>query len=620
MQSTHLLPLTWLLPAPEDFSLKVKEATSAEALLKLCHFDLDINQCEKLNKAWLKHAALDELPTTFNLGILSNSNTDLLPAALRVAAARHNVALNIQRADYDQVMQVALGSATPFAGNNLDGILVALDEHFLPRGELTDAAATLDGCRSLYRQIVEALESRYQVPLIIQTVPDRGEPLFGSLDLKQAGTRRNTLHHLNTYIAETLCSGSNVVFDVAALSAVVGSSSWYDPVQYFMAKLPFSQAALPLYAAHLTRLIATMKGLSKKCLVFDLDNTIWGGVIGDDGLNGITLGQGSAGGEAFLAVQKCILDYYDRGIVLAVSSKNTHEIAMQVFEQHDDMLIRPEHVAVFQANWEDKASNINAIAQTLNIGLDAIVFLDDNPVERQLVRDTLPQVAVPELPDDPAYFGRVLSAAGYFESISFSEEDRKRNASYRQNARRIDAFESIGNLEEYLKSLDMVLKIKPFDGQGLARIVQLINKTNQFNLTTRRHDQNTVKAMMEDSAYITLQARLTDHYGDNGMIAVIIARAQGHELVIDSLLMSCRVLERRVEYCLMNELVAIARERGITEIHASYIPTNRNAIVRDLFSDLGFSRLESSPDSEDTQWSIAVKDYKHREVHMRVER
>jgi FkbH-like protein len=619
MDGTALLSLPWLLPAPKNFSMQVKEATSAVALLDLCQYGLDINQCEKLSKALLKQGALGELPTKFSLGILSNSTTDLLPAVLRVSAARHGIALTIERPDFDQVMQVALGSVTPFSGVHLDAILVALDMHFFPAYDLIDTVGTLERCRLLCGRLTEALEKNYQVPLIFQTIADSGEALFGSLDLQQAGTRRNTLHHLNTYIADTLCSGPNVLFDVAGLSEVVGLSNWYDPLQYFMAKLPCSQAVLPLYAEHLARLISAMKGKSKKCLVFDLDNTIWGGVIGDDGLDGITLGQGSTGGEAFLAVQKCILDYHQRGVVLAVSSKNTHDIAMQVFEQHADMLIRREHISVFQANWEDKASNINAIAQTLNLGLDAMVFLDDNPVERQQVRDMLPQVAVPELPGDPAYFARVVTAAGYFDAVAFSAEDKERNASYKQNARRIEAFKSLGSLEEYLKSLDMVLTIKPFDTNGLTRIVQLINKTNQFNLTTRRYDQVAVTAMMADPFCITLQARLTDIYGENGMIAVIIAHEAGTELMIDSWLMSCRVLNRQVEYCLMNQLMLIARQRRITAINASYIPTNRNAIVENMYAELGFLRSGTSSEANETWWNLQVNDYKDHEVFIRVE-
>jgi FkbH-like protein len=625
MDGTALMTLPWLLTAPSDFSSQVKAAASNEALLRLCQYSLNVNQCEKLSKALLNRGVLESLPTTFNLGILSNCTTGLLPAVLTVSAARLGVALNVELTDFDQVMQVSLGSGSAFQKKNLDAILIALDEHFFPLSDFESAAEVLEKHKTKCKKMAQGLERKFQVPLIFQTVPDRGEPLFGSIDIQQAGTRRNMLHLLNTYIFETLGQGPNLVFDVQSLAETVGLSNWYDPKQYFMAKLNCSQAALPLYGSRFASLIAAMKGMSRKCLVFDLDNTIWGGIIGDDGLDGITLGHGSAGGEAFVAVQRCILDYHRRGIVLAVSSKNTHEIAMQAFEQHDDMLLRKEHITVFQANWKDKASNINAIAGNLNLGLDSLVFLDDNPVERQLVRDALPQVSVPELPDDPAYFARVLSAASYFESVAFLDEDKTRNDSYKQNALRIEAFESVGSLSEYLKSLEMVLHIKPFDAQGLPRIVQLVNKTNQFNLTTRRYDEKSVTAMMVDGAYITLQARLTDHYGDSGMIAVVIATADNDELVIDSFLMSCRVLERQVEFCLMNQLIAIAKQRGMRSIRAVYIPTDRNVIVENLYQNMGFSLVETAKDTEGTEgteatvWSILVTDYNPCEVFIAVD-
>lgn len=619
MNGTTLMELPWLPPVPQDFAARVKSADSADGLLALTRYALDINHCEKLCRALLRHDALSTLGTTFSLGIVANTTTDFLPAVLTVAAARLGVGLSVHRADFDQVMQVALGPADPFAGVSLDAILVALDEHFFAASDLAGDAQTAPRSQALYRQVAEGLAQKYRVPLLLQTVPDRGEPLLGSLDLRQAGTRRHTLSALNHFIAQTLCADGNVLFDVAATAQAVGLVNWFDPVQYYLAKLPCAQQALPLYAARLAALVAALRGRSRKCLVFDLDNTIWGGVIGDDGLDGITLGQGSAAGEAFLGVQRCLLDHHQRGVVLAVSSKNTYEIAIAAFEQHEDMLLKKEHIAVFQANWEDKASNINAIARKLNLGLDAMVFLDDNPVERQRVRDALPSVAVPELPDDPAYYPRVLAAAGYFESIAFSEEDRQRNASYQANAQRIEAFESLGSLDEYLKSLAMVMQLRPFDTRGLPRIVQLINKTNQFNLTTRRHDQQAVTAMLANPDYLTLQARLADAYGDNGMIAVIIGRQSAAELDIDTFLMSCRVLERRVEHCLMNALVAQARARGVRRINASYLPTARNGIVAELYGELGFSQQQPGADSGATHWRLDVDAYVDHEVFITVE-
>lgn len=620
MNGGKLLELPWLLPAPQDLAARVNDAGNVADLLDLTRYALNINQCEKLNKALLRQSALSDLPVHFNLGVVSNSTTDFLPAVLRVAAARLGIALELHCADYDQVMQVALGSAKPFAGAELDAILVALDEHYFPMGDMADAPEILQRSQQIFQQVALGLEQQYQVPLIIQSVADRGEPLLGSLDLRQAGTRRNTLYALNDFIANTLCGNANVLFDVAALAETIGLANWSDPVQYYMAKLPCNQNVLPFYSARLANLIAAMKGRSRKCLVFDLDNTVWGGVIGDDGLDGIAIGQGSLVGEAYLGVQRCILDLHQRGIVLAVSSKNTHQIAIAAFEQHEDMLLKTEHISVFQANWEDKASNINAIAKSLNLGLDAMVFLDDNPVERQRVRDTLPEVAVPELPEDPAYYPRVLTTAGYFESIAFSEEDQQRNANYRANAQRIEAFESLGSLEEYLTSLQMVLHLRPFDERGLARIVQLINKTNQFNLTTHRHDQNAVHEMMKNPDTLTLQARLTDAYSDNGMIGVIIGKRSGDELAIDTFLMSCRVLERRVEHSLMNQFVAMAKRQGVNRISASYIPTERNAIVAELYPALGFSSLEGSVETGATHWYLDVDSYSEHDVFTQVEK
>jgi FkbH-like protein len=236
---------------------------------------------------------------------------------------------------------------------------------------------------------------------------------------------------------------------------------------------------IPLYADHVARVLAAIRGKSRKALILDLDNTVWGGVIGDDGLEGIKIAQGDATGEAHLAVQRLALDLRARGIVLAVCSKNTDEVARGPFLKHPEMLLKLDHIAVFQANWNDKASNIAAIAEELSLGLDAMVFLDDNPVERGLVRKLLPQVAVPELPEDAAHYARTLAAAGYFEAIAFSKEDLMRAGFYQDNAKRAELQNKVGGVEAYLASLNMTITFQPFDSLGRARIVQLINKSNR---------------------------------------------------------------------------------------------------------------------------------------------
>jgi FkbH-like protein len=308
-----------------------------------------------------------------------------------------------------------------------------------------------------------------------------------------------------------------------------------------------------------------------------------------------------------LAVQQTALALRERGIVLAVSSKNHDEVARLPFQKHPDMLLREEHLAVFQANWNDKAGNIEAIADALPLGLDTMVLLDDNPAERALVRQLLPQVAVPELPDDPALFARTLLGSGYFEAVSFSAEDRQRADFYESNARRIALRDKAADLGAYLASLDMIMTVQPFDEAGRNRIVQLINKSNQYNLTTRRYTAREVEEAERDSDCFTLQVRLRDRFGDNGMISAVICRRSGRDWNVDTWLMSCRVLGRRVEEAVLQELLLQAEQRGIARIVGVYRPTERNKLVADHYEKLGFSLVEQRDDGT-TGWQRSVSD------------
>jgi FkbH-like protein len=397
-----------------------------------------------------------------------------------------------------------------------------------------------------------------------------------------------------------------VLLDVASLAETVGLAEWHDPVMWNLGKFPFSAELIPLYGDHVARIVAAIRGKSAKVLVLDLDNTVWGGVIGDDGLEGIQIAQGDARGEAHLAVQRLALDLRRRGIVLAVSSKNTDAVAREPFEKHSEMLLKLDHIAVFQANWNDKATNIQAIAEELSLGLDAMVFLDDNPVERGLVRKLLPQVSVPELPEDPAGYARTLGAAGYFEAIAFASEDLKRAGYYQDNAKRASLQKQVGGVDAYLASLDMSITFQPFDATGRARIVQLINKSNQYNLTTRRYTDPEVTAAENDPEVFTLQVRLADIFGDNGMISVVICRpGEARTWEIDTWLMSCRVLGRRVEHMILRELLDHARAAGIEKLLGTYRPTEKNKLVIDHYSKLGFTKIGEDP-SGLTRWELVT--------------
>ena len=609
--------LAWLPAAPADFSARCRELASGPEFGKqaqrLANHGLDENQLNRLAKVIVKARAAGEslAPLVpFRLGIVSNATTHLIVPPLVASAARHGIALECIEADYDQVMQAALSPDSSINRAACDAVLVAVDHRGLPLsptpGDEPNALQSVQAALGHLTAIREGLHQHSKAVCILQTLPRPVESSFGNFDFVLPGTLRQLIDEVNRGIAQSVAGSQDVLLDVAHLAETVGLADWHDATLWNMAKLPFSSAFLALYADHVCRLIAALRGKSRKCLVLDLDNTVWGGVIGDDGVEGIVIGQGDATGEAHLHVQTTALALRERGVVLAVSSKNDDQIARQPFRNHPEMRLREDHIAVFQANWKDKATNIQAIAEELSLGLDSMVFLDDNPVERELVRRTLPQVAVPELPDDPASFVRTLLAAGYFEAIAFSDEDRKRAAFYQDNARRVTLQKQVGDVDAYLRSLDMQMTLEPFDDTGRARITQLINKSNQFNLTTRRYTEAEVADTQRDENAFTLQVRLADSFGDNGMISVIICRREASDWNIDTWLMSCRVLGRKVELAVLHELLAEARTRGVQRLRGKYIPTEKNKLVEDHYEELGFSPLRTEEDGS-TLWQLEVE-------------
>nr|WP_315190037.1 HAD-IIIC family phosphatase [uncultured Albidiferax sp.] len=618
--SNHLYSqLGWLQAAPEDFSTQCRQLLAEPAhlglrLQHLANHALDENQLNRLAKVIQKvrDSGMSMSPLVpFRLGILSNATSHFIVPALVATAARHGIALECIEADFDQVMQEALSPESTINQAQCDAVLVAVDYRGLPlNAALGDAEAAHNAVQSALGHlgmIRNGLRTNSKAICILQTLPRPVESAFGSFDMALPGTPRQLIDEVNRGIAQSVAGTEDLLLDVAHLAETVGLADWHDPTLWNMAKMPFSSEFLPLYADHVCRLVAALRGKSRKCLILDLDNTVWGGVIGDDGLDGIVIGQGDATGEAHLHVQRTALALRDRGVVLAVSSKNTDNIARQPFQKHPEMLLREDHIAVFQANWNDKATNIKAIAEELSLGLDAMVFLDDNPVERGLVRKMLPQVAVPELPDNAALYARTLLAAGYFEAIAFSGEDRKRAEFYQDNARRVTLQKQAGDVDAYLVSLNMQMTLQPFDDTGRARIAQLINKSNQFNLTTRRYTEADVAAAQQDPDAFTLQVRLADAFGDNGMISVLICRRQQDDWDIDTWLMSCRVLGRKAETAVLQELITQARAQGIQRLIGRYLPTEKNKLVEDHYAKLGFTLIEKHADGS-TVWELPVHD------------
>jgi len=568
------------------------------AVSKLASHALDLNQLTTLAKAIERARLENDLSplSPMRLGLLGNGTTSLFGPALTATAARHGLNLEVVEAPYDQGFQAALDPASDINRTRPDAVLLAFDHRILampdnPQDEAESTVCVNEAFEQI-RAIGQAVSTQSGATVIYQTLVHPPTHLLGSYDRRLPGSPHKLVDNFNDKLIESINGTGDILLDAGAIAEMVGLDTWHDITRWHLAKIPFVQTAIPLYADHVARLLAASVGKSRKCLVLDLDNTLWGGVIGDDGLAGIILGEGDPVGEAFLDIQRMALRLRALGIILAVSSKNEDATARLPFREHPDMLIRESDIAVFQANWSDKATNLESIARALDIGVDALVLLDDNPVERAQVRAALPQVAVPELPKDPALYSRTLLAAGYFETVSLSTEDLLRADDYTSRAKRVELQGASRDLSSYLTSLNMEIFFAPFDETGRNRIAQLINKSNQFNLTTRRYTQNEVAALEADPSVFTLQVRLRDRFGDNGMISVVICRSlgDGEEWEIDTWLMSCRVLGRGVEQAVLAEIVRNAVANDCRRLRGLFIPSGRNDLVKDHYAKLGFER------------------------------
>ena len=624
----HDLP--WLLKPTDNFNERCSMLASHESpiseILALANYALSINQSNRLYRTLQKlsteiRAELYATLTPFKLGIVSNATMDLMTPPLVTAALRNGVNLEVVAADFGQVAQEALDPTSKLNQSRLDAVLLALDYRAYPF--FSEDSAPFEGKQShkafsYLQQIRESFTNNGGMICITQSLACPPYELSGNFDAQLDGMLRKSITEFNLTLADDVRNSADVMLDVSAMANMVGTCQWFDERQWYTSRVPMANTFIPFYAEYLTKLIAALRGKSKKCLVLDLDNTLWGGVIGDDGLEGIHIGQGHPIGESFLAIQHWVKTLKELGVIIAVCSKNEKNIAMEVFQKHSGMLLKEEDFSVFIANWEDKASNIRHIAEILNIGLDAIVFVDDNPAEREIIRTMLPQISVPELPKDSSQFLGILCAARYFEKTDYTDDDVQRNAQYASNFRRQEIQKTAPSLEDYLISLEMCIRFAPFDEMGRKRVVQLINKTNQFNLTTCRYTEAEVIQFEKSEQNITFQIHLQDKFGDNGMISVVICRVDGDCLEIDTWLMSCRVIKRRVEEAVCDELVALARSRNMHKLRGFYRPTEKNKLVKEHYQQLGFEFANSGDSGE--VWELSVEQYQKRNPPIKVEK
>ena len=469
---------------------------------------------------------------------------------------------------------------------------------------------------SRFRSIWNSLEENVGCQIIQNNFEHPPMQALGNLDGVSSSGRTRFVYELNLEFAKSASSSRRLlVQDLNALSARIGHVRWFDWNRWYSYKILTTPEASLAIAQSLASMICAMLGKAKKCLVLDLDNTLWGGVIGDDGLDKIQIGKETALGEAYTAFQNYCLTLRERGILLAVCSKNDPEIGRSGFT-HPDSVLKLEHFSSFKANWEPKHENIKAIAEELNLGLDSFVFVDDNPAERAIVAAQLPQVTVPDVGSEVSLFPSVLQARGCFETVNLSQEDLERAETYTANTRRAALQSKFADYGEYLDSLEMRAEIEPFQSIYLERIAQLINKTNQFNLTTRRYTLAEVEQTSRSSDYITLYGKLTDTFGDNGLVSVIIGRREDRILHLDLWIMSCRVLKRDMEVAMCDALIEHARDAGIQQILGYYRRTSKNAMVENHYAKLGFALEFRAEDGAQSVWNLMVDSYSPKNRHI----
>ena len=438
------------------------------------------------------------------------------------------------------------------------------------------------------------------------------DKVLGQYSAKIPQTFAYQMRKLNYLLEEAMSQQPNVYpIDLLAIQIQMGQAEFYDPSLYYSAKMSISTRALSYVAKAVVDVIQSMEGKIKKCIVLDLDNTLWGGVIGDDGLHNIEIGE-LGRGHAFTNFQRWLKELKECGIILAVCSKNNEETAKEPFEKHEEMILRLSDISVFVANWDDKAANIRLIQQTLNIGMDSMVFVDDNPFERNLVREMIPDITVPELPEDPALYVSYLQQCNLFDTVSFSGKGSDRTQLYQAEFERKKSEAAYSSIDDYLASLDMVGFAGEFEESRFSRIAQLTQRSNQFNLRTVRYTEDEIRKIAESREHVTLYCTLKDRFGDYGLVGVMILKKEDEKtLFVDTWLMSCRVLKRGMEEYILNKMMEKAGELGYETVKAEYIPTAKNKMVKDIYKKMGFTEYEEN------KYIIRADEYKEKKVFIK---
>ena len=571
-------------------------------------------------KKKVKHMP-EGLPTV-KVALVGDTATQFLATAIRGTGIERGYHIDLFEAEYNQVERQFLDPTSELYQFDADIIVVFQSTHkfgehhsLLP---VEQQQALADDRLSFVASICEnpALTNK---KIIYLNYPEIEDTVFGSYENKVTASLTYQVRRLNYELMNLSQQYPNLfICDIAGLQNKLGRDFMFAPNVYVSTEMILSVDALPYVAGRVMDIIGAIKGQFKKCLILDLDNTVWGGVIGDDGLEGIQLGHGLGIGKAFTEFQMWVKKLKQRGIIICIASKNNEETAKEPFLKHPDMILKLDDIAVFQANWETKVDNIRTIQSILNIGFDSMVFLDDNPFERNIVRENIPGITIPELPEDPGEYLEYLYSLNLFETASYSQADKDRTQQYQVEAKRVSLSKTFTNEADFLQSLAMVSTVSGFTKFNTPRVAQLSQRSNQFNLRTVRYTEADITALTEDPDVIDLSFTLEDKFGDNGLIAVIIMRPQDTEtLFVDTWFMSCRVLKRGMENFTLNTMVERAKAAGYKKIIGEYLPTPKNKMVEQHYAGLGFTRIEGAATA---QYELDVEHYEPRECYIEVKK
>ena len=552
---------------------------------------------------------------TIKVSLLGDSATQFLAVAIRGEGIERGYNIDLFEAEYNQVERQILDPTSDLYAYDAKYTVVFQSTHkLLEQYSLKPASewhTLADERINFIRTICEYLGGK----IIYYNYPEIEDTVFGSYANKVPGSFSYQLRKLNFELMNLAQEYPNLfICDIAGIQNKFGRDFMFDSTIYVSTEMILSIDALPYVASRTLDIIASIEGKFKKCLILDLDNTVWGGVVGDDGWENIQVGHGLGIGKAFSEFQQWVKKLKNRGIIICVCSKNDEEKAKEPFEKNPEMVLKLDDISVFIANWENKADNIRTIQSILNIGFDSMVFLDDNPFERNMVRENVPDVTVPELPEDPGMYLEYLYTQNLFETSSYSSADKDRTKQYQVEAQRVATAKKFTNEGDFLKSLEMVSEVSGFTSFNTPRVAQLSQRSNQFNLRTIRYTEDQIAAIENDPKQKGFAFTLKDKFGDNGLIAVVILQEMdANTLFIDTWFMSCRVLKRGMENFTLNTIVDYAKNSGYKKIIGEYLPTQKNGMVSEHYSNLGFTRMAGSSTA---QWELDVEDYKNRECYI----